>query len=229
MSRFFTVALTGALLALAGCAEPFNARVSRFQQLPPPQGQTFVIQPLDQKLRGGLEFAHYADLVTAKLVQVGYRPAREGDQAQYVVKLGYKVDHGRERLTATSSGFGYGGFGYGGLGYGGFGYGGFGRGYGYGRGFGYGHGYAFGFYDPWLYGSGFDDISSYTIFTSELDLQIDRADSGQRVFEGVAKGLSRDDALPHLVPNLVDAMFTGFPGNSGETVKVTIAPEKRKA
>ena len=199
MSRFFTVALTGALLALAGCAEPFNARVSRFQQLPPPQGQTFVIQPLDQKLRGGLEFAHYADLVTAKLVQVGYRPAREGDQAQYVVKLGYKVDHGRERLTATSSGFGY------------------------------GHGYAFGFYDPWLYGSGFDDISSYTIFTSELDLQIDRADSGQRVFEGVAKGLSRDDALPHLVPNLVDAMFTGFPGNSGETVKVTIAPEKRKA
>ena len=26
-------------------------------------------------------------------------------------------------------------------------------------------------------------------------------------------------------PNLVDAMFTGFPGNSGETVRISIAPE----
>jgi len=29
------------------------------------------------------------------------------------------------------------------------------------------------------------------------------------------------------VPRLVEAMFTGFPGNSGETVKITIAPEKK--
>jgi len=27
------------------------------------------------------------------------------------------------------------------------------------------------------------------------------------------------------VPNLVDAMFTGFPGNSGETVRISIKPE----
>jgi hypothetical protein len=27
-----------------------------------------------------------------------------------------------------------------------------------------------------------------------------------------------------LVPNLIEAMFTGFPGNSGETVKITVAP-----
>ena len=37
------------------------------------------------------------------------------------------------------------------------------------------------------------------------------------------------DALPRLVPNLVEAMFTNFPGQSGEEVKITIAPpEKRK-
>jgi hypothetical protein len=27
------------------------------------------------------------------------------------------------------------------------------------------------------------------------------------------------------VPNLVTAMFTGFPGNSGETVRISVAPE----
>ena len=29
-----------------------------------------------------------------------------------------------------------------------------------------------------------------------------------------------------LVPNLVEAMFTDFPGNSGETLRISIAPEK---
>jgi len=28
------------------------------------------------------------------------------------------------------------------------------------------------------------------------------------------------------VPNLVEAFFTGFPGNSGETLRITVAPEK---
>ena len=31
-----------------------------------------------------------------------------------------------------------------------------------------------------------------------------------------------------LVPNLVEAMFTGFPGNSGETVRISVAPEKKR-
>ena len=29
-----------------------------------------------------------------------------------------------------------------------------------------------------------------------------------------------------LVPNLVEAMFTDFPGHNGETVRISIAPEK---
>ncbi|MEY2943252.1 MAG: hypothetical protein RLY97_1266, partial [Pseudomonadota bacterium] len=27
--------------------------------------------------------------------------------------------------------------------------------------------------------------------------------------------------------NLVEALFTGFPGNSGETVRISVAPEKK--
>ena len=47
---------------------------------------------------------------------------------------------------------------------------------------------------------------------------------GQRLFEGKARARSRDDSLPHLVPNLVEALFTGFPGRSGEEIRITVPP-----
>ena len=50
---------------------------------------------------------------------------------------------------------------------------------------------------------------------------------GARLFEGKAQALSTSNRLQYLVPNLVEAMFTDFPGNSGETVRITIAPEKK--
>ena len=63
------------------------------------------------------------------------------------------------------------------------------------------------------------------VYTSELDLKIDRAVDGQRLFEGKAEALSRSKNLTYLVPNLVEAMFTNFPGNSGERVRISVAPE----
>lgn len=210
-------------LALPGCAEQFSAKVSRFAALPPLSGQSFVVEASDPKLQGGLEFGHYAQLVAARLVAQGYRPAENPARADLVVKLNYGVDNGRERVQSD---FGYGGFGYGryGYGYGGFGYGRYGYPYGfYGR-----HGFIYGFNDPFLFGGGFNDVRSYTVYTSALDLQINRTDNGQRVFEGTARAQSTDNDLPHLVPNLVEAMFTGFPGNSGETVKITIAPQAKR-
>lgn len=207
--------LAAALLALASCATGFNAKVSRFQALPAPNGQTFVVQALDPKLQGGIEFNQYAQLVSARLAQQGYTPAADPSRADLVVNMAYGVDTGRERVRST----GYGG--YGGLGYGRFGrFGGFG-------GFGYSP-FIYGFHDPFLFGGGFNDVSSYTVYTSNLELQISRTDTGQRVFEGTARAVSADDSLPHLVPNLVAAMFTGFPGNSGETVKITIAPPPKR-
>ncbi|MEG3149822.1 DUF4136 domain-containing protein [Sphingomonas sp. ZT3P38] len=205
-----------ALLALGGCATPFNAKVSRFQQLPPAAGQSFVVRAADPRLDGGIEFNQYAQIVSAKLAQQGYQPAPDNGRADLIVKIGYGVDKGREKVVSSPGfGGGYGGFGpgfgrYGG-GYGRFGY--------YGR-----SRFAFGFNDPFLFDN---DVSSFTIYTSELDLRIDRADTGKSVFEGTAKAQSRNDDLPYLVPRLVEAMFTGFPGNSGETVKITIAPEKK--
>lgn len=209
------------LLLLAACGTvPFKANVARFQQMPPPQGQSFFIQPTNPRYAGGLEFAQYARLIAERMAQQGYTPADSARAATLLVAVDYGVDNGHEKVV-TTPGFGYGGGwgGYGGWGgRGGFGYGGFGRGF-YGRGWYGGWGY-----DP-LWGG--PDVSSYTYYVSHLEVRINRAADGRALFEGRARARSTTSSLPTLVPNLVDAMFTGFPGRSGEEVLITIPPAPR--
>ena len=219
--KILTLAAPAALLALGGCATGFPAQVSRYQAMPAPQGQSFVIQSADPDDRGGLEFSRYADLVRRHLTAQGYSEASSPQGATLVVSLDYGVDDGRQQVVtrpALGRPFGYGRFGYGGFGYrpywSRFGY--------YGR---YRSPFYYGWDDPFWYG---DEIDAYTVYTSFVDMDIKRASTGESVFEGTAKARSRTDDLRVLVPNLVEAMFTGFPGNSGETVKITVAPEKKR-
>src|SRR5687767_3657586 len=224
--RLLTLAAPIALLALGGCATGFPAQVSRFQAMPAPQGQSFVIQAADADERGGLQFSRYADLVRRHLVAQGYAEAAPGQPATLVVELDYGVDNGRTEVVtypgAHSARFGY--------------FGGWGS---YGRyrprysrfGFGRRSPFYYGWNDPYWYspfGFGYNDIDAYTVYTSYLDMDIRRASDGQSVFEGTAKARSRSDNLQVLVPNLVEAMFTGFPGNSGEQVRITVPPPPRE-
>ncbi|QHL91496.1 DUF4136 domain-containing protein [Sphingomonas changnyeongensis] len=206
-----------ALLALGGCAQSFSAKVNRFAALPAPpaQGQSFVIKAADPKLDGGLEFRSYAKLVARELERFGYREATGDGAANLTVTLDYGVDNGRERITTTPGFGGFGGFGGWGGGWGGWGWGGRWVDPFWGPGFGPGFGGGWG-----------ADVRSYTIYNSQLRMEISEA-GGQRVFEGTARAVSRSDDLPYLVPNLVEAMFTGFPGNSGETVTIKIPPKKK--
>ena len=206
------------LAGLAACATPFKADVSRFQsQLPAPQGESYAVVADDPALAGGLEFAHYANLVEAQMTRLGYTQAASVDDASLLVRFDYTVDKGRERVRSTgfrdpfySPWYGY-----------------TARGYrarpGYYSPRYYGSHWGYGFNDPWFGGP---EVRSYTVYTSGIDLKIDRAATGERLFEGEAQAVSTSNRLQYLVPNLVEAMFTGFPGNSGETVRISIAPEK---
>lgn len=221
------------LLSLGACATPFQADVSRFQALPPAQGQSFSIATDNPALQGGLEFAAYANIISDQMQQQGYVIASSASDADLVVKLDYGIDDGDERTVVRSSGFNsfgaFGGsrFGRHGFGRGGFGRGRFGRGR-FGRG-GFGNSFVFGFHDPFLFGGhgfgGFNDIRSFTIFKSSMELKIENRATGERLFEGRANAESRSNNLTYIIPNLVEAMFTDFPGGSGETLRISIAPE----
>jgi len=206
------------LVSLAACSQAFNANVSRFaSQLPAPQGQSFAVVADDPALAGGLEFSQYSRLVEAQMARLGYTPGNP-ETATLVVRFDYGVDKGRDRVRQSSFGYRdpfwspwsayrYHGYYRRPIGY-------------YPRGM-----WGYGFYDPW-----FDnDIENYTVYTSGVALKIDRKADGQRLFEGKAEALSTSNRLPYLVPNLVEAMFTDFPGNSGETVRISVAPEKKQS
>lgn len=219
---FLTLAATAvALSGLTACSTGFNANVTRFQQnLPPPaQGQSFTVMPDNPQLAGSLEFAHYGDLVAQRLTDLGYTRAADPANAQLVVRLDYGVDKGTQRVRATP-GFRGSAFGdpffdpfYSPLGW---------RSYRGWRGR-----YSLGYYDPFLWGPGYADIDEYVVFQSQLKLKIDRSGGG-RVFEGTSSAQSLSNKLTYLVPNLIDAVFQGFPGKDGEDIRVTIPPEPKK-
>jgi len=224
MARGLKMALVPlALLGLAACASPFRADVSRFQsQLPVPAGQTFTVVAEDPALAGGIEFRTYAQRVADEMAALGYTPVNDPSDAQLLVRFDYGVDNGRERVRSVPAARDpfYSSW----------------------------HGYTpvvyrtprgprvayVPRYSPWGWGwndsfFGRDEVYSYTVYTSGIELKIDRASDGQRLFEGEAQAVSTSNRLQHLVPNLVEAMFTGFPGNSGETVRISVAPENSRA
>ncbi|OAO02565.1 DUF4136 domain-containing protein [Parasphingorhabdus sp.] len=202
-----------ALLTLSACATPFRADVQRFVALPDTTGQSFAVVAADPDLSGGLEFGQYATLVEQRMSQLGYRLSEDPAAAELIVSMDYDVDKGREKVVSDFDPF------FAPIGFRGH------RGF-YGR-----HRYRYGFNDPFLFGgagfSGYGGVRSFTVYTTELDLKIDRAVDGERLFEGKAEAMSRSKSLTYLVPNLVEAMFTNFPGNSGESVRISVAPEKK--
>ena len=152
------------------------------------------------------------------MASLGYTPARP-ENANLLVRFVYGVDKGRERVRQT----GFAGDPF------------WGPWYGYGRGGFYGRPYrSFGYrpYGAWGYGwhdPFFDGVvDSYTVYTSGIEMKIDSRSDGRRLFEGKAEAVSTSNRLGYLVPNLVEAMFTDFPGQSGETVRITVAPEKKR-
>jgi hypothetical protein len=188
------------LLALGGCMAGLPTQVSRFNNLSaPPAGQSFVIQPTNPRNQGGIEFGQYAQLVRQHLLAQGFREATAASAADLVVLLDYGVDNGQQKVTSYPSfGYPYRAF----------------------------RPYFWGWYDPFLFDAA-PEVESYTVFTSFVDMDIKRTADGQAVFEGTAKARSTMDKLPKLVPDLVEALFTNFPGKSGETVKITIPEAPR--
>jgi len=210
--KFTAAAMLGvAALGLSACATSLNTTVSRYQAMPAPQGQTFFVVPGDgMAANGGLEFQRYAGLVAQQMQARGYAPATGPSNATMLVQLGYQVDHGQTRVVEDPfrrSRFAYGGY----------------SPFYYPR-FGFRSAFSYGWDDPFWYGGGID---SYVEYHSEIDLHIRAARSNQPLFDGRAQARSQTNRLDVVLPSLVEAMFTNFPGQNGETVKITIPTKPR--
>ena len=207
---------------LASCTQSIRSNVTRFHQLPMPSGEKIVIVPMDPANNGSIEFANYATLVGNALGNFGYVPAN-GETADLIVELGYGVDQGQQVVRSSPAMTGF-------VGYGGY----YGRYFNpwfpyrnpsfYGGGF-YGRPYYYGGYDPFGYyplGTG-HRVRTYTNYNRHLKMVIKPAREGaQNLYEGEVSSSGRNANLHEIMPYMVQAFFTNFPGESGSSERVSV-------
>lgn len=218
MTKLIKLSFICAVIGLiSACNSTFKSNVSRFHELPQPQGESVVIVASDPAKNTSLEFASYANIVGGYLAKQGYVPAGDG-KPDLIVELDYSVDDGKVMVRSTPSHFSFG--------------------YGYASGF-------YPYYSPWYrpywrhgyygrYGYSpfwFDhherNVRSYVNYTRKLMLTIrPNKDGVKNIFEGTVESRGRNNKLPELMPHMVQAMFTNFPGTNGTTDKVVIELEK---
>ncbi len=192
MNRFRLGALLLAF-ALAGCAVSIKSDVTRFHKLEAPQGAAIAIVSPDQRKQGSIEFEQASALLMTQLTRQGFSPAG-GEPPVYIAHLDYgqsPIGDFDEPSSSVSIGVSGGSGGY--------------RGGGVGVGF----------------GTSFPVGDSRGGTASRLvTLEIDRVDTGERVFEGRARSIGPARNFDGALPYMIEALFEDFPGQSGTTVTV---------
>lgn len=208
---------------IAACNQTIRSDVMRFHQLPQPMGEKIVIVPMDPEYNSSLEFATYAALIGNALGNYGYVPA-DGGEPDLIVELDFGVDEGQRtirRSAAMYSPIFYGGY-----------YGGFYRPwYSHRHPYFYGGGlyrsslHYGGFYDPFgYYPLGYQSRArEYISYNRHLKMVIKpNKDGAQNLYEGEVKSSGRNNNLNEVMPYMVQAFFSDFPGESGSSERVSI-------
>lgn len=197
--------------ALAGCAtgpQLFHTQVTTFNEWASlPAEKTYVFSRT-LEFQNSLELKSYEDIVRDELTLHGFKLATDPGNAKLTVTLRPSITTTQVRVRDPWPDPFWGP-------YGGW-YGGF-----YGR-------RGFGWYDPfWSFP---DSYSDYTIdvYRRRLELDIDsKTVAGKRYYEGRVESTGQSESLPAVMPYLIRALFTDFPGNNGQTrrVDVPVAPK----
>ena len=214
--KLLQIAIPLSLLVMTGCAARVNNDVTTFHDELMPAGETIRVVAADPANNQSLEFRTYANRITEELRKAGYTPVTEPDiVADLIAEVDYTVEEGPQQIYTEPSmnyvryhfGFGryYDPFYFGARSrFGPFGYSRFGP-------FGY---------DPF-----WDEPQVYSeqTYNRSLEMNIMNADGNHdRVFEGRVESNGTENSLPEVMPYLITAMFTNFPGESGTTKVVTI-------
>jgi hypothetical protein len=211
MTQKFTRAaalLSGLLSAslLGGCAsEQLRADVVRFHSgFAVQSGQSIAVRPVDAALTNSLEFSSYAAVLTDRLARLGYKPVASGP-TDLVAELAYgQVTRdtsiegaGRSPVTVgVGVGGGSGSFGLGG-------------------------GLSFPI--------GRKSDQNRGMRDTQVSVRIKRSGEDKLLWEGRATSESLNveaNSLTALMPSMIEAILSNFPGESGKTIRYT--PPKPK-
>jgi hypothetical protein len=195
---FARAALLALTLTLAGCmTTDYPTQVTRFHAGVPAARGEIVVQPFDAPGGGpavrGPEFDFYARAVEDQLARLGWVVVRTAAQADHVALIGVDQNIYTSRASGPVS-----------VGVGG-GTGGWHSGVGGGIGFNL--------------GGGPRELAAIT-----LSVRIKRNADEAAIWEGRATATARadrpDGSPAAIAPRLANALFQGFPGESGRTIRV---------
>ncbi len=200
-TRIHTGALLSSLVSLtllAGCAtEAMRADVVRFHNgFTVQTGQSISVRPVDPALKDSLEFASYANVLAEKLKQLGYTPAA-GGASDLVAELAYgqvtrdtSIEAGRAPVTVgVGVGGGSGSFGLGG---------------------------------SLNFPIGRSADKNRGMRDTQVSVRLRRSDKTKILWEGRATSESlnvESNSLSYVMPTMIDAVMSGFPGDSGKTLR----------
>jgi hypothetical protein len=196
MTKVLRGSFLGGALALAGCASQVPpATVTRFNIGQPIAPGSFAIEPRDPAVGASLEFDNYAKAVSEQLVRLGFTPGAQPLKSELVATIA--IDRESRQAGPARSPFSIG-----------LGGGSFGGGVGVGGGVSFPVGKA---------------RAPYATRT-QLGVQLKRRSDLSVIWEGRAMIEARQ-GTPYASPTaavqkLSEALFKGFPGESGQTITV---------
>ncbi|WP_343586572.1 DUF4136 domain-containing protein [Herbaspirillum sp.] len=211
MKRWLFLFAAAAGLLLSGCASVVESDVTAFHAWPADaNGKSYVFAP-DKEQENNLEYGNYARLISQQLQALGFTEAADRKSAQLAVSFRYGMN--TEQVVVTRPAYdpffygpppGWGRFGPHPYGF----YGPYGP-----------------FYDPFWYG-GPMQTTSYPVFLRRLQIGIANAGDGKSLYDVVVDSEGSRGGLAAVMPYMVRAAFTGFPGPSGVTRHIKIEVEK---
>ncbi len=201
------VAAAISITCLAACST-VESKVTRFHTLPPKgTGQTFSVH--SDSGQSTIEFSQYAQQVSKCLLAYGWTSA-SSKSADYTVTLAYQMGGSRERIGAlpvygqTGGGTTFHSGSFSSNGSGGYRSGTFG-------------GSSF---TPATFGVVGAAPYSQTVHDRYMIMTI-RDRTGANVFEGKVNSSGSSAEIAEVLPEMIDSLFTGFPGVSGKTKKIS--------
>ena len=204
--------LIGAALlgGLGGCATTppvVRTQVTTFNQWSQLPADKSYVFGRTLELQNSLELKTYEDIVRDELTLKGFKEAANPAQAKLTVTLRPSTASREVRLRDPwpADPF-WGPYGW--------------------RGGWYG-GRPFGWYGSYGSYSQFEDYSA-TVYRRKLELDIDsRGAESKRLYEGTVQSDGNTDTLLPVMPYLIRALFTDFPGNNGVTRRIDVPIEAK--
>lgn len=187
--------LAALALTFSGCASSVRTQLNTFMAPGTTFGEgTIAVQPADQSQQDSLEFQLYKDKVESRLTALGYALAPP-EQADYIARLGYRVDeiqpNVRQPEVVFTTGFGrY--YRHGGIGF------------------------------MWGDGRDYEDefLRRVTLTITRTPDQV--GGEPRRVYEATALSQGACPVMSVVFDEMLAAVFREFPGDNGAVKTVTV-------